>query len=108
MTDAQFAQGTVYRERFKKHLADLLGHDGVLVLPTVPDIAPLTADGGEKMESYRNRSLQMLSISGLSGFPQISMPLGQRLGAPLGLSLLGPAGSDASLIRLAQRITAVV
>ena len=104
VTDAQFALATVYRERFKKHLAGLLGTDGVLVLPTVPDIAPLTDDGGEKMESYRNRSIQMLCIAGLSGFPQISMPLGQRLGAPLGLSLLGPAGSDASLVRLAQRI----
>ena len=104
VTDAQLAQATVYRERFKKHLADLLGADGVLVLPTVPDIAPLTDDGGEKMESYRNRSIQMLCIAGLSGFPQISMPLGQRLDSPLGLSLLGPRGSDASLVRLAQRI----
>ena len=107
VTDDQFAQATIYRERFKKYLADLLGADGVLVLPTVPDIAPLTDDGGEKMESYRNRSIQMLCIAGLSGFPQISMPLGQRLGVPLGLSLLGPAGSDASLVRLAQRIASV-
>ena len=104
VTDAQFSEGVAYRARFTKHLAELLGTDGVLVLPTVPDIAPLTTDGGEKMESYRNRSLQMLAISGLSGFPQLSIPLSQRLGAPLGLSLLGPAGSDASLVRLAQRI----
>ena len=107
VTDEQFAQATVYRERFKKHLADLLGDDGVLVLPTVSDIAPLKDDGGEKMESYRNRSIQMLCIAGLSGFPQISMPLGQRLGAPLGLSLLGPRGSDASLVKLAQQIANV-
>ena len=104
VTDDQFAQGVAYRERFKKHLADLLGADGVLVMPTMPDIAPLTGDGGEKLESYRNRSLQMLSVSGLGGFPQISLPLGQRLGAPLGLSLLGPAGSDLSLVKLAQQI----
>ena len=104
VTDAQFAEGTAYRARFTEHLTKLLGKDGVLVLPTMPDIAPLTTDGGEKLESYRNRSLQMLSLSGLSGFPQVSMPLGHRLGAPLGLSLLGPAGSDASLVRLAQRI----
>ena len=107
VTDEQFAQGIAYRERFKKHLADLLGTDGVLVLPTVPDIAPLLGDGGDKLESYRNRSLQMLSLSGLSGFPQISIPLGQRLGAPLGLSLLGPTGSDLSLVKLAQRIMAI-
>jgi len=104
VTDEQFTQATIYRERFKKHLADLLGSDGVLVLPTVPDIAPLKDDGGEKMENYRNRSIQMLCIAGLSGFPQISMPLGHRQSAPLGLSLLGPAGSDASLVQLAQRI----
>ena len=106
VTDAQFAQATAYRERFKKHLAGLLGADGVLVLPTMPDIAPLCGEGGEAMESYRNRAIQMLCIAGLSGFPQISLPLGQRLGAPLGLSLLGPAGSDLSLVKLAQQIAA--
>ncbi len=104
VSDAQFAQGTVYRERFKKHLMQLLGNDGVLVMPTTPDIAPLIHESGEKLESYRNRSLQMLSVSGLSGFPQVTLPLGQRLGVPLGLSLLGPAGSDLSLVKLAQKI----
>ena len=104
VTDEQFALATVYRERFKKHLSELLGTDGVLVLPTVPDIAPLNGETGTAMESYRNRSIQMLCIAGLSGFPQISMPLGQRLDAPLGLSLLGPHGNDAGLIKLAQRI----
>jgi amidase len=40
----------------------------------------------------------------LAGFPQLSLPLATRLGAPLGISLLGPAGSDRSLVRLAQQI----
>ncbi|MDP3829374.1 MAG: amidase, partial [Polaromonas sp.] len=44
--------------------------------------------------------------AGLSGFPQLSMPMATRDGAPLGLSLLGPAGSDRSLVALAQRILA--
>ena len=104
VTDTQFAAATSYRERFKKHLANLLGTDGVLVMPTVPDIAPMCSETGDSLESYRNRSIQMLCIAGLSGFPQISLPLGQRLGCPLGLSLLGPPGSDASLVQLAQRI----
>jgi amidase len=108
VTDAQFAEACVYRERFKSHLAALLGADGVLVMPTVPDIAPRCGDGGEAMESYRNRSIQMLCLAGLSGFPQVSLPLGQRLGAPLGLSLLGPAGSDLSLVGLARQIATQV
>ena len=106
VTDAQFVQAIAYRERFAKHLADLLGNDGVLVMPTAPDMAPLISDGGEKMENYRNRAIKMLAISGLSRFPQISLPLSQRQGAPLGLSLLGPAGSDHSLVKLAQQIAA--
>ena len=104
VTDAQFASSLAYRERFRVHLAQLLGSDGVLVMPTLPDIAPRLSDDGATLESYRNRSIQMLCIAGLSGFPQISLPLGQRVGAPLGISLLGPAGSDRSLVRLAERI----
>ena len=53
----QFASTKVYRERFKKYLADLLGTDCILVLPTVSDIAPLADDVGEKIESYRNHSI---------------------------------------------------
>lgn len=104
VTEAQYAEATAYRHRFTKHLADLLGSDGVLVMPTTADIAPVVGESGEKLESFRNRSIQMLCLAGLSGFPQLSLPLGQRLGAPLGLSLLGPAGSDMSLVRLAERI----
>jgi amidase len=104
VTDEQMDTATAYRVRFRKFLADLLGTDGVLVMPTVADIAPLTSDDGEKLEIYRNRSIQMLCLAGLSGFAQVSLPLGQRVGAPLGLSLLGPAGSDMGLVRLAQQI----
>ena len=106
VTDAQFEQATMYRARFRRHLADLLGADSLLIVPTVPDIAPLCTDAGEAMERYRNRSIQMLCIAGLSGFPQITMPLGERNGAPLGISLIGPPGSDASLVMLAQTIVA--
>jgi amidase len=104
VTDVQFETAVAFRERFKAHLAELLGDDGVLVMPTMPDIAPLCSDDGSTMESYRNRSIQMLCIAGLSGFPHLSMPLGHRQGAPLGLSLLGPAGCDRSLVELAHQV----
>jgi amidase len=48
----------------------------------------------------------MLCIAGLAGFPQVSLPLSTRLGAPLGISLLGPAGSDRSLIAMAETLGA--
>ena len=106
VTDAQVEQAQAFRTRFSAHLHQLLGQDGVLVMPTMPDIAPLRSAPESSLEDYRNRAIQMLCIAGLTGFPQVSMPLAQRDGAPLGLSLLGPAGADRSLIALAEGIAA--
>lgn len=106
VTDAQVAEAQAFRTRFRAHLAALLGHDGVLVMPTMPDIAPLRSDPESALEDYRNRSIRLLCLAGLAGFPQLSLPLARRDDTPLGLSLLGPAGSDRSLIALAERLVA--
>lgn len=102
VTDAQVAVARGFRATFRERLAHLLGDDGVLLMPTMPDIAPLRAAPESALEDYRNKAIRMLCVAGLSGFPQLSMPLATREGAPLGLSLLGPAGSDRSLIHLAE------
>jgi len=106
VSDAQVLAARDFRERFRTQISDLLGTDGVLLMPTMPDIAPLRSASESSLEDYRNRATQMLCIAGLSGFAQLSLPMASRDGAPLGLSLLGPAGRDASLVALAQRIAA--
>ncbi|NSX03224.1 amidase [Cupriavidus gilardii] len=106
VTAGQYDEATQVRRAFTTHLAALLGNDGVLLLPTMPDISPLSDAAAGSLEDYRNRAVQMLCLAGLSGFPQISLPLARRDGAPLGFSLLGPAGSDRSLIALAERVVA--
>jgi amidase len=103
VTDAQVASAQAFRNRFKAHLSLLLGSDGVLLMPTMPDIAPLRVEPESALEDYRNRAIRMLCVSGLAGVPQISVPLARKDGAPLGASLLGPAGSDRSLVRLASQ-----
>ncbi len=106
VTDEQVAQSNTFRARFREHLTALLGADGVLVLPTMPDVAPLLSATEAELEDYRNRAIELLSIAGLAGFPQLTLPLTTRQRAPLGISLLGLAGSDRSLIALAERIVA--
>jgi len=59
-----------------------------------------------QQQVFRDRAMQLLCLAGLSGFPQITIPLGRIDGAPFGLSLLGPAGSDRSLIALAANMLA--
>ena len=87
-------------------MAALLGDGAVLVLPTVPSAAPLKSATPEALQAYRERALHLLCLSGLSGFPQITLPLGSVHGAPFGLSILGPPDSDVGLIKLGRRILA--
>ncbi len=106
VTDEQVAAGAKARESFRRSLKKLLGRDGVILMPTVPDVAPLVSTSEADLDDFRNRALRLLCPSGLSGFPQISIPCARREGAPLGLSILGPPGSDLSLVRLAAKIEA--
>lgn len=104
VTDAQMEQARAQRAALQSMWSSVLGRDGVLVMPTMPDIAPLSTLSESEMDDYRNRSVRLLCLSGLTGCPQISLPLASRQGAPLGLSLMGPPGSDLSLVRLAKRV----
>ncbi|MBR0566102.1 amidase [Azoarcus sp. L1K30] len=104
VTDTQVEESEAIRSEVTAVLSHVLGEDGVMVLPTMPDIAPLLSTDEAGLEDYRNNAIKLLCLAGLSGFPQLSMPLATRLGAPLGISLLGPAGSDRSLIAMAQKI----
>ena len=104
VTDAQVADATAFRARFSAHLDALLGRDGVLLLPTMPDIAPLRSETESALEDYRNRAIRLLCVAGLARTPQLSLPLAGRNGAPMGLSLIGPRGSDRALVALAEKL----
>ena len=104
VTDAQVTEAQVIRSAFRARFQALLAQDTVLILPTMPDVAPLLSESDEALNDYRNKALNLLCLSVLSGLPQVSIPLASRLGAPLGLSLMGPASSDLSLVTLARRV----
>jgi amidase len=106
ITDAEVRDGLKVRAGLTAKLTELLGRDGVLILPTMADIAPKLTDTETALESYRNKSINLLCLSGLSKLPQFTMPLASRLGAPLGLSIMGPSGSDRSLIAICERLGA--
>lgn len=104
ITPQQMQQHSAVRATFREGFARLLGQDGVLLLPSAPDVAPLLTDSEQSLENYRNQAVRMLCLAGLSGFPQISLPLMRLDDAPFGLSLIAPPGSDRSLIRYAARL----
>jgi amidase len=101
-TDAAAAR--TKREEITASMDVLVGRDAVLALPTVPDIAPLLNSDPKATEDFRTRALTLLCIAGLARLPQINLPVGKLNGCPIGLSLIGPRGSDMTLLAIARRL----
>ncbi|MEX2409603.1 MAG: hypothetical protein WD489_10895, partial [Rhodovibrionaceae bacterium] len=59
----------------------------------------------EDLRDHRSRVLSLTCLAGLTGLPQVTLPLASVSGCPLGLSLIGPPGSDLGLLKLAVRFS---
>jgi amidase len=94
--------------RIRGRVRAWLGEDGVAVLPSAASLAPKRDADPAEVDAVRLRTMAITCIAGLAGLPQVSLPLADADGVPLGLSLLGPAGSDRALIRLARRMHAAM
>lgn len=95
---ADVAEAKPRREAVAAHLARLLAGEALLCLPTAPGIAPKLNTPAAELEAFRARAFALLSIAGLARLPQINLPVGMLDGCPIGLSLIGPRGSDRSLL----------
>ena len=104
ITRERYDARTVERHAMIAWAEDLLGDDTCLVLPTMPSCAPFKEGGHEKLEAFRERALRLLCVSGMTGLPQITLPLETVNGAPFGISLIGPRGSDRALVEMAGRV----
>ena len=94
------------REDITRRLAVLLKDNAILVLPTVPAIAPLRNTPVAELDEFRGRAMSLLCIAGLARLPQINLPLARFDGCPLGLSLVAARGNDTMLLDVARRIAA--
>jgi amidase len=103
---AEVAQAQAMRDAARARMDILLADNAVLLLPTVPDIAPLLNTPPAQLDDFRAKAMSLLCIAGLAGLPQVTLPLATLNGCPLGLSLLAGRGNDALLLHLAGEITA--
>ncbi|MCL4500348.1 MAG: amidase [Deltaproteobacteria bacterium] len=94
------------REEYCRRLQHFLAPEGLLCLPTTPALAPLKLTLGENRTQggYYPRTLSLTAIAGLGRLPQVTLPLAEVGGVPIGLSLLAAHGNDAFLLRAAQML----
>ncbi len=95
------------REHYARRLNATLASGDLLCLPTAPTVAPLKGSKAyERSSDYYWRTLSLNAIAGAARLPQVSMPLGQVDGVPVGLSLLAARGRDMELLATVKRVAA--
>ncbi len=104
VTASDAAPARQRREEIARRMHALLDNGAVLVLPTLPGIAPLRNTPAAESDDFRARALSLLCIAGLARLPQVSLPLAKLDGCPLGLSLIAASGNDTMLLEIARRL----
>ncbi|CZZ87996.1 amidase [Bordetella ansorpii] len=98
------ARAATLQETLRAELRALLGEDRYAILPSASSAALRRDADAATVDRVRAQTFRITSLAGLAGLPQVSIPFLGEDGLPYGVSVLGPAGSDLALIRLAGEL----
>ena len=103
-TQAQMEAARATRDRVRRRLDDVAPPGSFLCFPTSPVVAPLRDQPLSGKRASQVRIVRLTNMGGTTGRPQLSMPLGEADGLPVGLSIMGNHGDDETLIAFALQI----
>jgi len=95
---------SLVRHEARGRMRQLLPPGTILCLPTTPFPAPLCGQSLSALEPLRDRITALCCHGGLTGVPQVSIPGTTVDGLPVGLSIVGAPGTDASLVATARAL----
>ena len=105
VTDDQVAAAQAGRDAINARMDEVFsGGETVVCLPTTVGPAPPLGQAVSARHTLRLRNSALTSVAGNTGRPQLSLPLAEVDGLPIGLSLLGDHGADEQLIAMAVEI----
>lgn len=102
MTEQERAAAALMRMEVRARMARLLPPGTILCLPTTPAPALPLASPLSMLNVERDRIACLACVGGLAGHPQVNLPGAMVDGLPVGLSIIGPRGSDETLLAVAQ------
>ncbi len=94
------------RAEARARLAWLVPPGAILCMPTTPFPAPRKGLSLATLEPLRARITSLGAHGGLTGVPQVSLPGATVDGLPVGLSVVGAHGTDATLVAVAKAMEA--
>jgi amidase len=104
ISDAEVDAAKSKRETIIARMNEVLTEGVVICLPTTPTPAPLLGERLSTRQVVQSRLFASVSIASTTGLPQITLPLAEVEGLPVGLSLMGARGSDEMLIAFAREV----
>jgi amidase len=103
-TQPQIEAARATRDAARGRLNEVLADGSFLCFPTSPVVAPLRGQPLSGKRASQGRIIRLTCMGGTTGRPQLSLPLGEADGLPVGLSLMGNRGDDEALIGFALEI----
>jgi amidase len=100
ITPAEIARWTPVRASLAARVRAMLGEGVGLVVPTTPRVALRKNAPPSEFSDFYQRALTITSIAGHAGLPQISVPVGDVDGCPVGLSIVASSGHDRALLEI--------
>src|SRR5215469_666125 len=101
-SECQWAE--LVRREARGRMRHLLPPGTILCLPTTPFAAPKRGEPLSVAGPRRDRLLCLCCHGGLTGVPQVSIPGATVEGLPIGLSIVGRPGNDATLVAVAAAL----
>ena len=102
LTPDQISEAALLREQVRARMDEVFANGGIVCLPTAVAPAPLLGLPASAKKEIQGRLSHLTCIAGTTGRPQLSLPLGEVNGLPVGLSFLGDHESDEELIGFAR------
>lgn len=86
------------RTEMRAVLQTLLKEDGILVIPTIPEFPSSPGSKNKLSSEFQDQAFVLLSIAGMSGCCQATVPLGKHEGCPISVSFIASHGRDKFLL----------
>jgi amidase len=107
ISPGDLAAANAFRADASNWLDQLLDGRRVLCMPTSPILPNGRAARLSEMRTAVRRIVDLTAIAGLTGLPQVNLPVAAIGSIPVGLSLVGWRGGDAALIGAASALAMI-